>query len=281
MKRVYFIAILSMFYSLTLFSQAAWVEPNPANVNDSIMIFIDVSQPDCECPSLINLDAEGDSLFLWTWEPTENATINNGQWNSSNHLLRMTSEGNNIWSYTMLPTVFYNVDASEVYDIGLSFLIKKFDGSAIDGVEPKSTDLHVDIDPLGCANTLCSFPTVFQEDDYLTMIYNNLLETYSSLQNMTPDECYMLPVAVAGGVDYPYFNGSVSDPAIVTIPELHMQYEGDGKFYTTILSDQFFRVDSDNPVPEGVPIEKIKVRFRKTVFTGNISQYYELTFKCE
>ena len=113
------------------------------------------------------------------------------------------------------------------------------------------------------------------------MIYNNLLETNPGLQNIAPDDCYMLPVAVAGGVDYPYFDGSVSDPAIINMPELHMQYEGDGKFYTTILSDDFFRINSANPVPDGVAIEMIKVRFRKSVFTGNVSAFYTLLFQCE
>jgi hypothetical protein len=279
MKRVIIITILSLFCNMTLFAQAAWIEPNPVNVNDSVTILIDVSQPDCECPLLLNLDAEGDSLFLWTWEPTENATINNGQWNASNLELKMTSEGNNIWSYRMVPTSFYNVDASEVYDIGLSFLVKKFDGSATPDGEPKSADLHVDVDPLGCVDRVCAFPQKFKEDDYLTIIYDNTLETHPGLQNISEGDCYFLPVAVADGVEYKYLNVEFSQDISTSNPELLMSYEGDGKFASTILSEVFFRAEGsgDNPVPDGIAIEKIKIRFRKSTFTGNLSLFSELT----
>jgi hypothetical protein len=126
--------------------ELAWFIPASGgpnvDVNQEITIYVDVSHPDCECPLLI--DAE-DSLYIWTWEPSENATVNNGQWNASNPELQMTNEGANIWSYTMVPTTFYNVDASVVYDIGISFLVKKFDGSTTAEGEPKSVDIHLDI----------------------------------------------------------------------------------------------------------------------------------------
>lgn len=281
MKRVFSIAILSLFFSSAMFGQAAWLDPNPANVNDSLKIMMDVSHADCECPSLLNTDPDVESLYLWTWEPTENQTINNGQWNSSNEELKMKSEGNNVWSYTMVPTSFYNVDASSVYDIGISFLVKKFDGSAVDDVEPKSADQHVDVLPVGCVDVLCAFPQVFQEDDYLTIVYSNDIETHPNMQNLDSNNCYMYPVAVAGGTSYPYLDASVADDGIVNYPELHMMYEGEGKFARTILSDNFFRINSQNPVPDGVPIEKIKVQFRKSSFNGTVTQFYELIFQCE
>lgn len=278
MKRVFIIAILGLFFNSLLFSQAAWIEPNPANVNDSIKIMMDVSQADCECPSLLNIDAEGDSLFLWTWEPTENATVNNGQWAGSNPELKMKSEGNNIWSFTLLPTSFYAVEASEVYDIGISFLVKKFDGSAVDGVEPKSADQHVDIDPLGCVDRVCAFPQKFKEDDYMTIIYDNNLESHPGLQAIPEDDCYFLPVAVANGIEYSYLNNAFSQDIATTNPELLMTYEGEAKFASTILPEEFFRDPelSENPVPEGIAIEFIRVRIRKSAFTGNVSVPSEL-----
>lgn len=278
MNRVYILALFSLIISNTAYSQAAWIEPNPANVNQEVKIMMDVSQPDCECPLLVNADQEGDSLFLWTWEPTENATINNGQWNGSNPLLKMTSEGNNVWSYTLVPTSFYNVDASEVYDIGISFLVKKFDGSAVDGVEPKSADQHVEVDPLGCVDRVCPFPQNFQEDDYLTIIYDNTLESHGGLQDIPEDDCYFVPVAVAGGIEYSYLSNPFSQDIATEHPELLMQYEGERKFASTILSEEFFRggAQCENPVPEGVAIESIKVSFRKSLFTGNLSQASEL-----
>lgn len=268
------------FLAFVSLGQAAWIEPDPANVNAEIKLMVNVADPACECPLLEDADIEGDSLYIWTWEPA-NPPGGNGEWTASNLNLKMTSEGDNIWSFTMIATQFYNVDASTIYDNGISFLAKKYDGSAIDGVEPKSVDFHVTVDPPGCVDKVCAFPQYFQEDDYLTIIYDNLLESNPGLQNIDPDDCYFLPVAVAGGVDYKYINNEFSQDIATEHPELNMFSEGGGKFASTILSDHFFRVMSENLVPEGVPIEMIKVRFRKSAFTGNISDYSELEFQCE
>jgi len=280
MKKAILLFVFALIGGFTIQAQdAAWFEPGPAaDVTSEIKLYVDVTHPDCECPNLVDTD---DPLYLWTWTPG-GPPGGNGAWDASNLSLEWTQEGPNLYSFPMVPTDFYGVDPATVYAEGIDFLIKKFNGADTDGTgENKSVDFHVDIEPVGCVNTLCAFPEFFQEDDYLTMIYNNKKEEHGQLQDIQPDDCWMLPVAVAGGVDYPYFNGSVSDPAILDHPELHMMYEGDGKFYSTVLTDDFFRIYSDNPVPEGVPIEMIKVRYRKTVFTGNVSQFYELTLQCE
>lgn len=280
MKKIVSLIVPILFLASFGFGQAAWVEPNPANVNAEIKIMIDVSQPDCECPLLL----DADSLYLWTWEPTENATINNGQWNASNPELKMTKESDNIWSYTLIPTQFYNVEASEVYDKGISFLAKFIDGSAIDGAEPKSADQHVDIDPLGCVDKVCTFPQFFKDDDYLTIIYDNTLEDKSSMQNLDPDNCYFLPTAVAGGIQYQYTTNNFDPNNLLenSYPELKMTFEGEGKFAYTILSDEFFRSDkSENPVPPNVKIDKITMIFRKSEFNGQFTNISELEFQCE
>lgn len=280
MKKGIVIIILCIVSGLTLQAQeAAWFEPGPAaDVTSEIKLYVDVSSPECECPNL--LDAT-EPLYLWTWEPGD-PPGGNGAWDASNSALVWTQEGPNLYSFPMVPTDFYGVDAPTVYADGISFLIKKFNGADTDGTgENKSVDFHVDILPVGCVDILCAFPEVFQEDDYLTMTYNNNKETNGALQDIQPGDCYMYPVAVAGGVDYPYLVVSVADPSIADYPELQMLYEGDGLFYTTILSDTFFRVNSQNPVPDGIPIEKIKVKFRKTVFAGAVSTNYELLLQCE
>ena len=100
------------------------------------------------------------------------------------------------------------------------------------------------------------------------------------MQDIPPDDCYFLPVAVAGGVDYHYINNEFSQNIATEHPELNMTFEGEGKFASTILSKEFFRDASENPVPDDVPIEIIKVRFRKSAFTGNISGFSELEFEC-
>ena len=280
MKKILLNISCLIFLSSQLMGQAAWIDPDPANVASEIKLMVNVADPACECPLLIDADEEGDSLYIWTWGPGD-PPGGNGQWNASNLNLQMTSEGNNIWSFSMVATDFYGVEPSVIYEEGIDFLAKKYDGSAIDGVEPKSVDFHVETEAPGCINTVCSFPQVFQEDDYMTIIYDNTKETHGGLQNIPEDDCYMIPVAVAGGEEYPYVNGSLGGDWILDYPILHMNSEGEGKFYATILTDDFFRILSENPVPEGVPIEMIKVRFRRSVFTGNVSQAYELTLDCE
>jgi hypothetical protein len=277
-KIILFIGTFILLINLNA-QDAAWIEPGPAaDVTSEIKLYVDVSHPDCECPNLLNSD---EPMYLWTWVPGDPPS-GNGAWDASNPSLEWVQEGPNLYSFAMIPIDFYGVEAPVVYTDGISFLIKKFNGSDVDGTgENKSKDFHIDIEPVGCVNTLCAFPEVFQEDDYLTMIYNNKKELHGQLQDIEPDDCWMLPVAVAGGMEYPYHNGPVSDPAILDRPELHMKYEDNGRFYSTILSDDFFRIYSDNPVPDGVPIESIKVRYRKTIFTGNVSQFYELIFQCD
>lgn len=280
MKKLVLLYIFSLVIGLSIQAQeAAWFEPEPAaDVTAEIKLYVDVSHPDCECPNLIDAT---EPLYLWSWEPGE-PPGGNGAWDASNSALTWTQEGPNLYSYPMIPTEFYGVDAPTVYADGIFFLIKKFNGSDTDGSgENKSVDFEVHIEPVGCVNVLCAFPEVFQEDDYLALIYNNAKEETQSMQDLDSNNCYMYPVAVAGGVSYPYLNASVADDGIVNYPELHMKYEGDGIFSTTILSDTFFRVNSQNPVPDGVAIELVKVQFRKSVFSGNVTQFYELIYQCE
>jgi len=280
MKKILSLIIPFSFIVTLGLGQAAWIDPNPANVNAEIKLMVNVADPACECDLLIDADIAGDSLYIWTWEPSD-PPGGNGNWNASNLDMKMTSEGDNIWSFTMVATQFYSVDASTIYDDGISFLTKKYDGSAIDGAEPKSVDFHVTVDPPGCVDKVCAFPGIFREDDYLTIIYDNFLESNPGLQNIDPDDCYFIPVAVAGGQEYKYINNEFSQNIATEHPELNMFFEGNGKFASTILSDTFFRQMSENPVPDGVPIEVIKVKFRKSAFTGNISNSSELEFQCD
>ncbi len=282
MKKIFSLIIPFSFIATLTLGQAAWIDPDPANVNAEIRLMVNVADAACECPLLVDADLEGDSLYIWTWEPSEGVTVPNGQWNASNLDLKMTSEGDNIWSFSMIATQFYGVDASTIYADGISFLAKKYDGSAIDGVEPKSVDFHVTVEPPGCVDKVCPFPGIFKEDDYLTIIYDNFLEENSGLQNIPEDDCYILPVAVAGGIEYHYAADEFSQNIATEHPELNMTFEGNGKFASTFLSDALFRTElSANPVPDGVPIEMIKVRFRKSAFTGNISGFSELEYQCE
>jgi 1,4-alpha-glucan branching enzyme len=62
-------------------------------------------------------------FYIWTWRPA--SPSNMGSWGNSNEAMKMTNEGNNIWSFTMVPKDFYAVDFSPE----VSFLVKNKSGS--------------------------------------------------------------------------------------------------------------------------------------------------------
>lgn len=271
--------IATVILGLTVQAQsAAWIEPGPAaDVTSEIKLYVDVTHPDCECPNLID---SSEPMYLWTWSPGD-PPGGNGAWDASNVNLEWTQEGPNLYSFPMVPTDFYGVDAPTVYTDSIFFLIKKFNGADTDGTgENKSVDFHIGVIPVGCVNIMCAFPEVFQEDDYLTMTYNNNKETNNGLQDLQPGDVYMYPVALAGGIQYNYLSESLVDNNIVNYPELELKSDEQGFFYTTILTDEFFRINSANPVPDGVPIEKIIINIRRATFSGSVSAY-DLLLQCD
>ena len=109
----------------SLWGQAAWIEPDPTtadfNPNAPATIYVDANKT--ECPDLAGFD----EMYMWTWNPAElpaGDDNHNGSWDESNENLKMTAEGGGIFSYTMIPTEFYKVDAATVYEKDFSFLIK-------------------------------------------------------------------------------------------------------------------------------------------------------------
>ena len=76
-----------------IFSQAAYIQPVPTNVNSTTRINVDISKPDCECPNLQDATSD-DPLYLWSWLPAE-PIVGNGSWDSSNEELKMTQNKNN------------------------------------------------------------------------------------------------------------------------------------------------------------------------------------------
>ena len=116
--------ISSICYS-QLWAQAAYVSPVPTNVNKLAKIYVDVSQPDCNCPNLQGASQE-DPLYMWTWSPSE-PVVGNGMWDSSNEDMRMQQDADNpnLWYMEVIITDFYGVDDATAYENGLSYLAKK------------------------------------------------------------------------------------------------------------------------------------------------------------
>ena len=171
-KIILFLCCVSIYNFI--FSQAAYIQPVPTNVNSITRINVDISKPDCECPNLQDATSD-DPLYLWSWLPAE-PIVGNGSWDSSNEELRMIQNKNNpnIWFIDVVITDFYGVNENTAYASGLSYLVKKKNG--LDGgnndLENKSRDFDITLIPPPCEDRLCPHPQVMQQDDYFTIFYN-------------------------------------------------------------------------------------------------------------
>ncbi len=116
-------------------AQVVTSDPNDyTNPTQSVKIIVDLNQLDQTIEHVQLLIADADSskdLFIWTWKPFEHPAghpLANGfgaqAWKNSNDTLKMTKEADHIYSYTMIPTEFYGVDAATVFTEDIHFLVK-------------------------------------------------------------------------------------------------------------------------------------------------------------
>ncbi|MEL6922758.1 MAG: hypothetical protein AAFO94_01840, partial [Bacteroidota bacterium] len=132
MKNIALLIFLSFGVSLSMLNaQKAWIVPDPTTADfdptKEITIYIDVKKTE-DCPELADLE----ELYMWTWNPNEldaGSPKANGSWGESNEVMKLTNEGGGIFTYTMVPTEFYEVTADVVYEKDFSFLAKALDGS--------------------------------------------------------------------------------------------------------------------------------------------------------
>ena len=163
----------------------AWIDPPSPDVEDSVYLYIDVSQ-DPNCDILVGNMLP---LYIWTWSPAQ-PDDKIGTWNESGADARMEQVDGDVWRIGMIPTEFYGVEAEEVYEKGICFLAKQQDGGIggdcnIGGAEPKTTDVHVPVpSPFAAERKVYSFPDVVnadslytQLDDVFTLFYNNRIES--------------------------------------------------------------------------------------------------------
>lgn len=178
--------ILSSICYNQLSAQAAYVSPVPTNVNKMAKIYVDISQPDCNCPNLQDA-SQDDPLYMWTWSPSE-PVVGNGSWDSSNEEMRMQQDADNpnLWYMEVIITDFYGVDDAAAYDNGLSYLVKKKDGlsGGSNETENKSNDFNVDLIAPPCEDKVCPHPQMITDEDYFTLYYDISQESNS---NFNPD----------------------------------------------------------------------------------------------
>lgn len=251
MKKIIALLALSLggFYA-----QAQVTTDPPENIDpeDSLTIYVDISALDMSLDHNVNLrDAVDDGLdmYIWTWSPTEHPAghvLVNGTgsqpWKNSNDTLVMKHEGGYIFSYSMIPTVFYETTAANVYSRDISFLVKPKDGGGYGDPDIKSSDLTVAVDPpTTTKEPLYMFPTFASDDDLVTFVYDNNREPKTSMQNLSVGEVYV-------HLEYWREGESTSNPGtqyvlwsqVGSTPELELLELEPGIFYFTFEPYSFF-----------------------------------------
>ena len=218
------------------------------NPTQSVKIIVDLNQLDQTIEHVQLLIADADSsrdLFIWTWKPFEHPAghpfangIGAQPWKNSNDTLKMTKESDRIYSFTMIPTEFYGVDAAAVFTEDIHFLVKPKDGGGYGDPDRKSTDLVFEINPPSIEKEVVySFPSNALQDDFIRIVYDNYRDTLAAMQNIVAGECYVHLKAVLtdGSVvqPSPYFSAGDN-------PDLEMKDLGTGTFEKTIIPEIFF-----------------------------------------
>jgi hypothetical protein len=208
---------------------------------------------------LLDVNPDDNPLYIWAWNPNESRApvngldVTNGQWGSSNDNLQMQQDPDNpnLWYFDFLgaPLVdFYGAPAAEFYESGISFLLKEDNGAPPDVPEQKSPDLSIIPEPVGCFDKVCPFPSVFFQDDFFAITYDNNQETIGPLQNLGPDEALI------------WFRYRVNGGSLQLLQDEAlgaMEYDGDGFFSLTMIPEEFFGLE------EGDILDEIQVFITK------------------
>lgn len=263
---------------LASFGAQAQVTTDPPEYQDpeaQVKIVIDINALDASLDhtqNLLDAAGNGEDLYIWTWSPAEhpaNHPLVNGTgsapWKESNDSLILTNEGNGIYSWTIIPTEFYEVDAQTVFANDIKFLVKPKDGGGYGDPDIKSEDLTLLVDPpVTTRNPAFLFPGTFNDDDLVMLYYDNNEESNAGMQNLASDDCWF------------YAEATLSDSTTVSIapniftvpnyPQLQMNYKGDGIFKNFFVPRDFFAVPSDKT------ITKIEIYIQRKIFTGGSSR---------
>lgn len=235
-----------------VFGQAVTVKnPDDVDPTKEITIIVDLTQTSNDW-GIVEAAAGGEDMYIWTWKPYEHSASSpkaNGigptAWKNSNELLKMTKESEGIYSYTMIPTEFYEVDAKTVYDEDIHFLVKPKDGGGYGDPDIKTEDLMLPIElPKGPSTVFTSFPSPFgkdldslriQRDDVFSVVYDNNEDEKESLKDVT--EMYIYPEIT--GTDDVVYTIAANAKKVADFPELKMVNNGDGTFQYSMFMSEF------------------------------------------
>lgn len=212
-------------------------------------------------------DAEaGLDLYIWTWSPKEfpaghpkaNGTGSEA-WKNSNDTLKMVDEGGGLYSWTIIPTEFYEVTAQEVYDKDIKFLVKPKDGGGYGDPDRKSDDLTVAVDPPDLTRKPAFlFPGRFQSDDLVMLYYDNSEEENPGMQNIASEEVYFFAEAMLS--DSTTVRIANNGFSVGNFPQLKMEDFGGGIYKRYFFPNELFNV------PAGKTISNITMYVQKKTY---------------
>jgi hypothetical protein len=273
MKKPFLLLILLISFFSNISAQVVTSNPSDyTNPTQSVKIIVDLNQLDQTLEHVQLLIADADSsrdLFIWTWKPFEHPAghpfangIGAQPWKNSNDTLRMTKESDRIYSFTMIPTEFYGVEAAAVFTEDIHFLVKPKDGGGYGEPDRKSTDLVFEINPPSIEKEVVySFPSNALQDDFIRIVYDNYRDTLAAMQNIIAGECYVHLKAVLT-------DGTVKQPTLYIYtgdnPDLEMKYLGAGTFEKTIIPEIFFGLQDGQKIDRliAVVLKKALIYFR-------------------
>lgn len=282
MKKNLFILCLVFCANFVFGQDAAYLTPNRPDVSQVCTLFVDLNALPANEGGFLKGDTIPKPLYLWTWHPSENATIPNGTWGNSNDAMAMTEDPNTpgLWFFVMTPTQFYNRPAPVFYDDvngGIKCLVKAKNGNGTGGQEHKTRDLTVTIlPPLDCIAKMCYFPTKKSQRNFFQVTYDNSLEERVPMQNLAPNDVNLYMVANLNG-------GRTKEVApIATVgnnPKLRMQPVAGSasKFNLTFIPEEILQLSPSDKI--------ISIRFNivKQNFAGpnTFTVFDTVEFDCD
>jgi hypothetical protein len=284
MKKLFAIIVV-IVGSLNLgFSQVTSIPADrDINPEDSLKIFVDLSglEVDENLTRLLEAVDEGLDLYIWTWKPIENrpplgddmVDVDNGVWNASNEALKMKKESDLVYSYSMIPTEFYGVEASEVYKEDISLLVKPKDGGGFGNPDIKTQDLLLKVDPPELGKLYAIPFSKVQKDDYFVLNYNNVIEDKSGMQSIDPDDVYF-SAFVTSTDSVQYVKVGILEKDESKLAEVKMEQVEPGLFRKVFIPEQFF----EGTLPAGKEIMSMRIIVRKKTWNGVNDQIDPVVF---
>lgn len=255
---------------MSLTAQVTTDPPENINPEDTLKITVDIGALDQGLDHNVLLkDAvdNGEDMYIWTWNPAEHPEghplvngVGSQAWKNSNDTLIMTHEGGYIFSFTMVPTEFYEVDAATVYSNDIEFLVKPKDGGGYGDPDIKSSDLLVAVDPpTTTKEPVYQFPSFASQEDLVTVVYDNNREPKPTMQDLAEGEVFVYIAYWLDGEDtesaapnkYCNFSQVGSN-----FPELAMDEVEPGVFQWSMQSNDFLDGQGSDIIQVQVIVKK-------------------------